>query len=128
MTRPRPSGPRDPGTIRPIVVDGDRPAVARVTALPAAWTTGGERIVLLAMAVDSFDGTTDAPGNDALAAWTGMGHGSVIAILERLCKPTEHRPALLARERSSRGRNRVVFRFLLPEPEEHRPGRGPPPW
>jgi hypothetical protein len=42
-------------------VDGDRPAVARVAALPASWTTDADRLVLLALACDSYDGETSKP-------------------------------------------------------------------
>lgn len=97
-------------------VDGGRPAVARVAALPRSWTTGDERAVLFAMACDSYDGETCAPGYDNLAAWAGVQRSSITKILSRLTKPTARRPSLLARELTTAGRNRTVWRLLIPEP------------
>lgn len=45
----------------PLDVDGSRPAVARVAALPAAyWLTSSEMVVLYVLAADSFDGQTSS--------------------------------------------------------------------
>lgn len=97
-------------------VDGARPAIARVAALPQSWTTEGERLVLLALACDSYDGKTCAPGYDAVAAWTGLHRPSVIKIMARLAQPNERRPSLLARDQTTRGGRRTVWSLLLPIP------------
>jgi hypothetical protein len=111
-------------------VDGTRPAVVRVAALPGYWTSESERLVLLVLACDSFDGVTSTPGNDLLASWVGMHRSSVIVILNRLCKPTETRPALLERVVASRGRRRTTYRFRFPDgvgldEEDEPPADGP---
>jgi hypothetical protein len=100
-------------------VDGARPAVARVAALPMSWTTDGERLVLFVLACDAYDGETALPGYDNIAAWTGMRRASVGRILARLTQQTSYRPALLAREHSTRGGRRTVWRLHLPEPSTH---------
>ncbi len=99
----------------PLIVDGDRPAVARVAALPSSYRLSpSEMVVLYVLAADSFDGETSAPGWDNLAAWSHMFRSSVTTIVQRLMASNEHRPALLSAD-SVGGRRRVVFRLLLPE-------------
>lgn len=103
--------------IQVLKVDGSRPAVARVAALPREYRlTDAEWRVLMILACDSFDGETSAPGLENMAAWTGLLRSSVSAAMTRLCEPTEDRPALLARHYSTRGRNRTEWRLLLPQP------------
>ena len=100
-----------------------RPAVARVASLPAAYgLKPAERLVLLALACDSYDGETSAPGMDALAEWTGLFRGAAYDVVKALSAPTDRRPALIERS-STRGRNRTVFRLIL-EPSDD-PGRLP---
>jgi len=99
-------------------VDGRRPAVARVAGLPREFRlSDAEWRVLVVLACDSYDGLTAAPGLDNLAAWTGLMRGTVASALARLSKPTPHRPALLVRAYSTRGRNRTEWRLTMPEPE-----------
>lgn len=71
--------------------------VRRVAALPRDWTTIAERYVLHILACDSYDGRTSRPGLENLAAWTGMHRSSVAEVVNRLLRPSDHRPALLAR-------------------------------
>lgn len=97
----------------PLLVDGHRPAVAAVAALPSAWTTEAERLVLLALACDSYDGETSAPGYDNLAAWTGLHRSSVVGVVGRLQKPNARRPALLEVAETTRGRLRTRWRLTL---------------
>lgn len=97
----------------PLNVDGSRPAVELVAALPRDLTSPGERLVLLALACDSYDGRTTAPAAHHLAAWTGMHLSSVRGILRDLQHPTERRPALLAVDVPSRGKRRTVYRLEL---------------
>lgn len=102
----------------------NRPAVARVASLPASYgLKPAERLVLFALACDSYDGETTAPGMDALAEWTGLFRGAAYDVVRALSAPTARRPALIERS-STRGRNRTVFRLIL-EPSEP-PGRLPP--
>jgi hypothetical protein len=98
----------------PLEVDGDRPAVAWVSELPADWLTIGDRFVLLAIACDSYDGKSAAPGHANLSAWTGIQQSTVRAIVGRLCEPTAKRPALLRREQN-RGHYRATLVLLRPE-------------
>lgn len=97
-------------------VDGARPAIARVAALPRAWTTEGERLVLFALAADSYDGETTLPGYDNVAAWTGLQRSSVTVIMAALAAPNDRRPSLLARDQTTGGGRRTVWRLLLPQP------------
>lgn len=97
----------------PLDVDGSRPAVELVAALPRELTSQGERLVLFALACDSYDGHTTAPAAHHLAAWTGMHLSSVRAILRDLQQPTRRRPALLAVDAPSRGKRRTLYRLLL---------------
>ncbi len=47
--------------------------VARVTALPRAFRlTAAERLILLTLACDSYEGDESSPSYAALAAWTGL--------------------------------------------------------
>lgn len=98
-----------------IAVDGARPAVAAVTSLPRSYGLNpADRLVLLALACDSFDGETTAPGYDALADWTGMLRSSVAEVLRRLAQPVDGaRPALIERAATKRGRDRTTWRLLL---------------
>lgn len=90
-----------------------RPAIARVAALPASYgLKPAERLVLLALACDSYDGETSAPGMDALAAWTGLFRSAAYDAVNSLSVSNDRRPALIERT-STRGRNRTVFRLLL---------------
>ncbi len=104
----------DRGAIVGIEVDGRRPAVEWVTSLPRGWVTSDERLILLALACDSYDGVDSAPGWIALAAWTGMYESSLREIVGRLEKPKiGGRPALLRRD-GSKGRRRVSIALLQP--------------
>ena len=94
-------------------VDGGRPAVRWVAELPRGWLSPGERLVMLALALDSFDGVVCAPGSANLAGWTGMHASSVRDILAKLAAPTDRRPALLRRE-DTRGRHRARLVLLQP--------------
>lgn len=94
-------------------VDGPRPGVGALAALPPSYRlTDAERLVLFALACDSFDGETSAPGWDALCRWTGLTKGRAVMAVSELSKPHAHRPALLAKH-STRGRNRTVYRLVL---------------
>jgi hypothetical protein len=99
-----------------LTVDGPRPAVAWVTTLPREWLTIAERLVMFALACDSFEGVTCAPGIPLLAQATGMHESSVRDIVARLARPTDLRPALLERH-NQRGRGHRA-RFTLLRPEE----------
>lgn len=103
-------------------VDGRRPAVAWVTSLPRSWVSDGERLVLLVLACDSFDGIDSSPGRDNLARWTGLLRGRVGELLAALEKPTANRPALLRREDSGGGRGRRGRVVLLPPIPADEPG------
>jgi hypothetical protein len=105
---------------QPLVVDGGRPAIEWIAALPRDWTTLAERYVLHVIACDSYDGRTSRPGLENLAAWTGMHCSSVAEVVNRLLRPSNHRPALLART-SSAGRNRSEYRLLQPSGQHDRP-------
>ena len=107
-------------TAQPLAVDGARPAVEWVAALPRDWTTLAERYVLHVIACDSYDGRTSRPGLENLAAWTGMHRSSVAEVVNRLLGPSNHRPALLART-STNGRNRSEYRLLQPSGQHDRP-------
>lgn len=97
-----------------LVVDGPRPAVAFVARIPRSYRLSpGDRLILTMLACDSFDGELSAPTMGTLAHWVGMFPSSVWAALDRLASATAHRPALVAREESTRGRNRTVWRLLL---------------
>ena len=98
-----------------IEVDGDRPAVQWVTELPADWLTPAERLVLLCIACDSYDGRRAVPGNDNLRAWTGLDPGYGQYIVKKLCQPTGKRPAAASpREQPRRPWHRVTLVLLKP--------------
>lgn len=103
-------------TSEPLSVDGERAAVAWVTSLPAGYTTPAQRLVLLTLALGSYDGVTAAPGLDLLALWTGMRRDTVNDALKALEQPTPRRPALIARVPSGRrpGRHRVLWSLNSP--------------
>jgi hypothetical protein len=92
-------------------VDGDRPAVAWVSELPADWLTPAERLILFAIACDSYDGYSAAPGNPNLVAWTGLQQSYLRATISRLCEPTAKRPALL-RKKDNKGRKHATLVFI----------------
>ena len=98
---------------QPLAVDGARPAVEWIAALPRDWTTLAERYVLHVIACDSYDGRTSRPGLENLAGWTGMHRSSVAEVVNRLLLPNDRRPALLARA-STNGRSRSEYRLLQP--------------
>ena len=98
-------------------VDGRRPAVAWVVALPRDWLTPAEREVLLCIALDSYDGVTARPGYDDLGAWTGKHPTNARNTVAKLCKPTDKRPALLRREKGKREGHRVTLVLLKPDAE-----------
>lgn len=89
-------------------VDGRRPAFAWAAALPREWLTTGQRLVLFALAADSYDGQTAAPGAANLAQWTGLWPSSVRAALDALAAPTAFRPALIRREDNQGGRRATI--------------------
>ncbi|GAA1838556.1 hypothetical protein [Agromyces salentinus] len=85
-----------------------------MAALPRSYRLNpADRLVLFALACDSFDGIESAPGADALAAWAGMFPSSVYEILSRLSAATADRPALVERSETRRGRHRTVYRLLV---------------
>lgn len=92
-------------------VDGSRPAVEWVTSLPKAWkVTSVERLVLLTVACDSYDGKEARPGWPLLSAATGIDQRDVRKAVERLEVATEHRPALVRVEDNKGGsRARIVL-------------------
>jgi len=125
------------------LADGRRPAVAWVASLPRRWVSDSERLVLLFMACDSFDGLAYGGGADVLAHWVGMYRSSVADILKRLSEPTETRPALIARGPFRDGRRLWIFLrtaghesagsgpapqgHTTAEPDDVWPGTGPAP-
>ncbi len=115
------------GQAEPLAVDGPRLAVAWVSSLPGEWTpTPSHRLVLLALACDSFDGYVSRPGIDHLAGWCGLGVRGVHYVLRALSEPVpEVRPALLDRvDKHGRplepgqntGRARTGYRFTWAQP------------
>lgn len=96
-----------------IEVDGARPAVSRVTGLPHSYRlTAAERLILLVLASDSFDGERSARGYAALAQCTGLSQGVLTKSLRSLYEATEDRPALLSKT-TTRGRNATEWRLHL---------------
>lgn len=94
-------------------VDGPRPAVAAISVLPRSYRlTDAERLVLFALACDSYEGESSAPGYDALCKWTGLHKGRVVKAISDLCAAHPHRPALLVKD-SVRGRKRTRYYFVL---------------
>ncbi|KRC53940.1 hypothetical protein ASE19_07620 [Nocardioides sp. Root79] len=98
-------------------VDGDRPAVAWVTSLPADWTTPRERLVLMLLALDTYDRRPPfrcRPRMAWLAAWSGEHRQRISEAVSALASATATRPALLQREGSNSGKNgRAGNRYVL---------------
>ena len=89
----------------------NRPALAWVMQIPADWVTPTERLVLLALALDSFDGHTCAPGRDGIMRLAGIKYVSTFTrARDALAQPTEYRPALIAAD-TLRGRH-TRYRLL----------------
>jgi hypothetical protein len=105
-------------------VDGSRPAVEWVTSLPKSWkVTSVERLVLLAIACDSYDGKEARPGWPLLSAATGIDVRDVRKAVDRLAEQTDQRPALL-RVEENRGGSRARIVLLDPRNVGSRaPGR-----
>lgn len=105
-----------PDDLRPLDVDGARPAFQWVSSLPKHWTDSGERLVLMALAADSFDGISSRPRPVDLEAWTGLYRSPLYRAIERLEaemkfeRHPETRPPLLVRVKDPGHRNR---RFVL---------------
>jgi hypothetical protein len=97
-------------------VDGDRPAVAWVSELPGKWLTPAERLILFAIACDSYDGYSAAPGNPNLVAWTGLQQSYLRATITGLCEPNPKRPALLRKKDNKGGKHAtlILIRDALP--------------
>jgi hypothetical protein len=101
---------------RPLDVDGPRPAFAWVSSLPKHWTDSGQRVVLMALAADSFDGIDCRPRPVDLELWTGLHRSPLYRAIERLEQVMtfdnhpETRPPLLVRVQDPGQRNR---RFIL---------------
>ena len=98
----------------PLDVDADRPAVAWVTSLPHGWTTSRERLVLLLLALDTYDRTPPfrcRPSRDQLAAWSGELGGRISETITSLERPSGTRPALLLVGRN-RGRGGNVYELI----------------
>lgn len=88
-----------------------RPAVEWVATLPAEWITPTERLLLLALALDSFDGHTCAPGRSGVMQLAGIRHvSSFMRARDALAAPNDQRPALLAVD-ALRGRH-TRYRLL----------------
>lgn len=103
------------------LVDGERPAVDWVCRLPRVWTTTGERLLLIALALDSYDREppfTCSPSTTELAARCGWFKSDLTAAVASLEAPRvvrvrgkeELRPALLELERGH-GRKRTTYRL-----------------
>lgn len=93
-----------------IDVDGSRPAVEWITGLPGDWLSPGERLVMLVVACDSYDGLSCRPGNANLSRWAGMSESYVRDVLRNLAEATVKRPALIRREENTgRKRGRLVL-------------------
>ena len=97
----------------PLIVDGTREWVQWVAALPADWTTDGERLVMTMLACDAYVNES-APGIDNVAAWTGMNRRSVQRTLLGLLSPNANRPALLVKTNISKGKAASRYRFQPP--------------
>lgn len=79
-----------------LVLPENRPALALVASVPSDWTTPSERLLLLALALDSFDGKTCAPGRDALMSFCGIRHVRTFQRLrDSLAAANDARPALI---------------------------------
>jgi hypothetical protein len=101
-----------------------RPAVQWVAELPETWTNASQRLVLLVLACDSFEGNVSRPGVENLAAWCGLSPRATYEALQALTHPLAGvRPRLVARvdrygrpipEGVKRGRERTGY-LLFPE-------------
>lgn len=99
-----------------LVLPENRPGLEWVASIPAEWTTPTERLLLVALALDSFDGFTCAPGRDALMAFCGVRHVRTFQRLrDSLTTPNTERPALLAADIVN-GRH-TRYRLLRPDSE-----------
>ena len=88
----------------------NRPALAWVASIPADWTTPTERLLLVALALDSFDGRSCAPGRDALMTFCGIRHVRTFQRLrDSLTSATLDRPALIAADVVSGRHTRYRF-------------------
>lgn len=90
-------------------VDGSRPAVSWVTALPPGAVTHLERLILLILACDSYDGKTSAPGRDNLRIWCGAANNAVI---ERPLKDLIRKGYII--KMPSAPRRRITYRLASP--------------
>lgn len=96
-------------------VDGARPAVEWVALLPRKWTaTGTERLVLLLIALDTYDQEPPfeaAPSLDRLAEWAGVFKDAIIRARDALSAPVLGvRPALLEVTKGT-GRSGSTYRL-----------------
>jgi hypothetical protein len=98
------------GDVTRLEVDGSRPAVAWVTALPPGAVTHLERLVLLVLACDSYDGETSAPGRDNLRIWCGASNNNVI---DRALKGLIEKGFVI--KMPGVPRRRITFRLALPD-------------
>src|SRR5262245_45075087 len=97
------------------LVDGPRPAVESAIAVSNRYRlTDAEHRVLLALALDSYDGLSCQPTYDGLCYGSAMFKRRVIAALASLEKPYGDRPALICRH-GTRGRNRTTYDLLFAE-------------
>ena len=80
-----------------LAIPENRPALAWIMDIPTDWVTPTERLLLLALALDSYDGNTCAPGRDGIMRLAGIKYvSSFTRARDALTQPTEYRPALLA--------------------------------
>lgn len=98
-------------------VDGPRPAVAWVTALPVEWVNPGDRHVLLVLALDTYDQAPPfeaAPSLGELLEWVGLNsRGTLTDRIRRLAEPVPGiRPALIEVTPGT-GRRRTKYRLLV---------------
>lgn len=100
---------------RSIDTPDSRPALAWVACLPRGWTTSNERLVLFALAADSYDGLACSPNRDAILHATGLWGDAYYRALNGLRAPTDKRPALLSVDRRSGAR--TVYTFLRTQSE-----------
>jgi hypothetical protein len=103
-----------------------RPALGWVLGLPPDWTTTNERLVLLVLAADSYDGCTCSPTRDAIRRASGLWADAVHKAIRGLSEPRQltsgERPALLQVTRGTSGRGRrTVYRFMVGETRPRTP-------
>lgn len=113
---------------RRIDTPDSRPALAWVVGLPRGWTTSNERLVLFALAADSYDGLACSPNRDAILHATGLWGDAYYRALNGLRAPTDKRPALLSVQR--RNGARTVYTFLPTQsenPDSLTPSENPDP-